>query len=538
MKLSKNNISLDQIKKDSAFILLSFGIMAFLLLLKLKIYGNLIPDWDEAHHLKMGYYFYRALSEQNWLWVRDLLTFAGGIYPPLYHILIALITFLFGITTSAGLYVNIPFILILMFSIYGLGFELGNRKAGLLAAVLTPILPVFLTLQERATIDYMSISLFVLSFFLTFKTNGLTNRKYSVLLGIVLLLELLTKWPFAVPSIPLLIYVITSYIKQKGKRDGTNLNWLIVASIIMPGIYWYAFNFQIITSGLSFFWNPNSFAQQIWANPQGFTFNNLILYIFTFPSQASGVGTVVLAFFIGCLFVKIKNPKFIYLYASIFITYIVLTVLDDKSTFYIAYAYPLLMLITFNILLNIKNLIPKVVLVSILSGSIVVNFLLSQNANSEFKEVTLNSFNLNLAPMPGYTSKFTKEVWPTPEFFKGTISKKTCPNGVLTFPDNRFLNYPNIDYYLAVNLIDIKRDPAYRYYNPATDNVFNIGYLNLYDCFITKSGYPGIFANEAVVNQVIEYLSRNNEYSISTYRLQDGSEIQIYRRKTIKLPTA
>lgn len=525
MKLNKKII------RDLILIFVVFIFLSVLLLSKIWSHGSFVPEWDEAFHLKLGFYFFEAFKWQDWNWIKALLTTEdGGIYPPLYHILIAISYFFFGVSSNASIYVNLIFILILMTSTYGLGVQLGNRTAGLLTAFFVPMLPIFLALQERADIGYASTALFVTSFWAMFATNGFTNRRYSIIFGVIILLELLTKWPFVVPSLPILYYAITNFYSLKKGRKKILLNWLLVTTIAIPGITWYLFNHETIINGLDFFWNPKGFPQLIWSSPHGFDLNNLLLYVITYPIQGSGVGVVVLLYFIGIYFVRNVSVRLRYLLSSVTVTLIVLTYLNDKSAFYIAYAYPPLMLATIKTVIEIKNKLNRYILITIFCLAILTNFVLSHIKTANYQVVLLDLNKIQLDIFPTYTSKFTGDTWHTYKRVYDELNQNNCKKGILFFPDNRFLNWPTLDYFLKINEIKILSRPAYNFYNPATDRTFNLNVVNSFDCVVTKSGSPGIFSNKYVIKYVYDHLFLNPKWRKNIIELPDDSEVTIFEQ--------
>jgi 4-amino-4-deoxy-L-arabinose transferase-like glycosyltransferase len=523
---SKNNNKITG--KHILIILAAFCLLATLLLVKIIHYHGFVPDWDESHHLEMGFKYFEAFNSHNVNSVVKIFTDSGQLYPPLYHILISMGYKIVGVSSIAGVIANIPFILILMLSVYGLGVHFGNRKAGFLAALLTPLLPAFVTLQERVMIDYTSISMFVFSFYVLFKTEGFMNRKYSILFGLSIFFDLLVKWPFVVPGIPFIIYACYSFYTHEAKRKAIVSNVLIALIISFLGTVWYFYNYKYMIFYLNFFWNPNGFAQAIWANPHGFTIQNILLYLFTFPAQWEGVGVLVLPFFYVALFIPKKNHEVNFLVTSVIITYLVLTYLNDKSEFYIAYSYPLMMLITYLSLFNIRQRFVRILSVSVLSGIILINFAFIQLDYINYKQVIVKIGSDYAAILPNYNTKFAFGTWPTKDIVKNYLARATCPNGVLVFTDNRFVNVSNIGYYLAINHAGFYDVPAYHYYDPATDTTFDIKYLETYDCVVSQTGDPGTFANKNVVTDINNYLKSKPDFKLTTFEAPDGSSIFLF----------
>jgi hypothetical protein len=505
----------------------------YVILLLLKVFHNppVIPEWDEPHHLLMGYHFYNALISENSQNFAEHLTNSQQIYPPLYHILIAISYKLYGVTANAGIYTNIPFTFIMMAALYKLGSAIGNREAGLAAALLTPALPIFLVLQERAVIDYVSITVFIVMFWLLFKTEGFTSRWYSLYLGLCIFLGLLIKWPFLVPAIPFVYYATVSFISDKKNRKAIVNNIILVLLTAAPALIWYIFNLRYIKEILAFYWDPQGFPQQIWAFPRGFTLENILKYSFYIPSREVGVGIVTLIFFYWALFFPKKNSHTKYLVASVAVTYIILTFLTDKSEFYIAYAYPLLMLTTTVALFNIKSKPVKFLFTVLFIGAVVTHYILNQTGLNSWSKLTFRIPGSYVGIFPKYVTKFTSEKWPTEQIVQEQLTATNCSSGVLFFPDLRFLSYLTAQFYLATNRSYIEEIDAKRHYDPVNDKTINTDFLQKYDCIVTKSGNPGVFANANVLTFVTDYLTSNPNYRKEKYEAPDNSSVFVFIAK-------
>lgn len=510
-----------------------FTIYSGLLIFKALYYGEFVPDWDESNHLKMGYLFYNALGDRNLGWVLAIFVHSGQIYPPLYHIFLATSFFIFGATTNGAIFVNIPFIALLMLSLFGIGVYFKNKLAGLIAAVITPTFPVFLSLQERAAIDYASISVFIFSFFIFLKSRGLHSRKYSIIFGVVVLIELLLKWPFVVPSLIFLL-ILAEKIYKSEDRETYLVNIIIVTCIALPGIVWYFFNFQTIIGILHFFWDRNNFPQEMWKVPNRFSFENLLLYTYSKPMGNVGVGLIPLLSFWAAMLSRFKKSELKYLKIDVVIIYLVLTYLNDKSEYYIAYAYPILAYLASEMFLNINSLYRKTSLTILFCGAIAFNFLLSQHNILNYKDIFMKSGEKIYMIFPNYLTKYPGSLWPTKTLVEEILTPTACSGGVLVFPDSRYLNNSNIKYYLLTLGRNIHTSPAYDFYNPSRSKIFEKKILNMFECIVVKSGDPGIFSNSEVMSAVDKYLLESGEYIVSGVPLPDGSTARIYRRPPSK----
>lgn len=530
--MCKNIKKFIKINTNIILILIIFITYSVLLLLKVKFYGSFTPEWDEGHHLLMGLYFNRAIGSENISWLKDLFINSGQIYPPIYHLLIGLSYKIFGISPNSGIYINIPFILLLMISVYKLGRKVGSSESAILASILTPVLPVFLSLQERTTIDYISVSLFILLFFLLFKTEYFVNRKYSIIFGLVLLLSLLTKWPFLAPSIPFVAYAVYGYIKKASKRKAILTNVVIVFLIIVPSFVWYFANFKFIIKDLSLYWDPNRYPQLLWKNSKIVSWNNLIKYLYTFPSGRNGAGLIVLLFFYYAFISGFKSKGYKrYLLWSTVIIYVILTLLTDKSEYYFAYAYPLLVIMTTESLFNIKRAKLRIILLTTFVLAVFSNFILAQINTRSYKKLTINFAGRELDVLPNYFTKFPSDDWPTKHIVYEHLDKKSCGgSNLLVFPDNRYLSVLGFEFYLSIFDRNIHAVPARDYYDPVHDKVFSIDTLNKFNCILTKTGDPGVFSNKNVMNFVSDYLSKNPDYESVYFDAPDNSTVTLFMK--------
>lgn len=82
-----------------------------------------------------------------------------------------------------------------------------------------------------------------------------------------------------------------------------------------------------------------------------------------------------------------------------------------------------------------------------------------------------------------------------------------------------------------MNGVHIFTDPAYLHYNPAVDKIFNLIYLQKYNCIISKTGDPGVFANRSVLQYVNNFLIKKSDYKLSSFSAPDNSSILLFIKK-------
>ena len=140
----------------------------------------------------------------------------GYGYPPLYYWSTLPMYLFFGISQDIAARTNIIYFIILIFAVYGIGKELGNRETGLLSALIVSTFCSIFAYSRVYSIDFCLVPLVALAVYFLIKTKELTNRKYSILFGAACGLGMLLKWNFSIYIIgPALYYIIKSFFFSK-----------------------------------------------------------------------------------------------------------------------------------------------------------------------------------------------------------------------------------------------------------------------------------------------------------------------------------
>jgi len=123
---------------------------------------------------------------------------AGTAYPPLSYLIVTPFYELFGRTPDVAVFSSgAIWLLILLFATYGLGREVYNRKAGLLAAVIVSLYPLIVAVERDFFLDLQLTALVTLALWLLLYNNNFDHRGRAVALGMALGVGTMTKWPFA-----------------------------------------------------------------------------------------------------------------------------------------------------------------------------------------------------------------------------------------------------------------------------------------------------------------------------------------------------
>jgi len=197
-------------------------------------------------------------------------------YPPLHFLLIMFYHLIFGPEKFVPMAVNATCLIIALFSIYMLCKKISGPKSGLLAVFITITCPAIFIMARTDLTEYVLFSLVALTLYLFIYTQNFYNRKYSVLLGVVLGLGMLTKWTYPVYiSGAFFVFVILMFRKGLEKKQLKNL--ILSASIaIIISAFWYLGRLDI----KFFFSTISGEASQISLSERiGYFANALKLYI-------------------------------------------------------------------------------------------------------------------------------------------------------------------------------------------------------------------------------------------------------------------
>ncbi len=127
-----------------------------------------------------------------------------------------------GISQDSANMTNIFFLLLLTLSVYGIGTILSSKKTGFVAATLCLLFPQIWS-SSRAYLPILAqASLVCLNIFLLLKTEQFKNLKYSIFLGIALIITILTKYSFSIfligPFLAEIGPVVYQLIRKKSKQ--------------------------------------------------------------------------------------------------------------------------------------------------------------------------------------------------------------------------------------------------------------------------------------------------------------------------------
>jgi len=491
-----------------------------------------IPQWDQAYHLSVSYQYYLAMRVLDIKKFLYLFFISEDMYPPLYRIFTAAMYFVVGVRPEAGIFVNAAFLFLYIFSIYKITSLFTNSKVGLFTSFLSILIPGSLYLLQDVLIDFTSMSLFVFSFYLLFKTNYFQNRGYSFLLGIVILLNLLTRWSYIISaSVPIAVYVLVSL--KRGKRLVCIENLLITGDCALFALSWYITHHQYIQKYYLFFSDYSLFPQQLWRTPKGLEFNNVIYYIRA-ALQAGGIGLVPLVMFVVAVIILLRrnvDKKCLYLFMSVLSTFIIQALIPDKADKYVVPAYPLMTIIIVYGFHKLKLRGIKILLTGVLSWALITNvfvtYVYSRSRAYDFRVRTLYfSF------LPGVTDPLLTVGWPVKQIITDNFSRSDSKTTLLLTTDHFALNRPTMEYYALINNIPIIIVPPVDLYDPTQQpSLFSLYSLYNFNYIFTKTeGDMGVFKSYKITKLINHYLETSHSFiKIKVYQLPDGTQGILYK---------
>jgi len=169
-------------------------------------------------------------------------------YPPLFVILPAIAYLFFGISPDIAIYSNNIYMLIILFSLYGIGNLIFDRKAGLYAAIIM-FLPGIFAFSRTVYPDFAIAAMISLTAYLLLKVDNFRNTYFSFMLGLVIGIEFLIKWRYPFYMLGPLSCIIIYSIKNRRVKLFKNIAICLLSAFLVTGLYIIP-NWNIILKGI------------------------------------------------------------------------------------------------------------------------------------------------------------------------------------------------------------------------------------------------------------------------------------------------
>jgi len=248
------------------------------------------PEWDHANHLERAVDCYRSLRIVAGAGTREILE-ASSFYPPAATCAAGLLYLVFPIVPLTAQAVMMAALALALAAIYGLGRRLADAETGVWAALLFATAPFVVFSLTNFQLDLPLAAMVALALYALVRAEDFADARWSLALGAIFGLGMLTKPPFAVYVAPPLLWSLWSALRSPERRR--RLGWAGAALAIggLLALPWYGprlFGLPMQILSRSF---KQAAEQQ---NPEPLTSAALLYYPRTLPTQLGVLAALLL----------------------------------------------------------------------------------------------------------------------------------------------------------------------------------------------------------------------------------------------------
>lgn len=280
-----------------------------------------ILGWDRPAHLIRTLIYNDMLQQVNLRSLFEVLTWSWN-RPPLFHLTAVPLYRFFGVSTDVALMSSAVYVTILLLSVYGIGGRMYSAQIGLLAAFMVSTYPILFSISRTPYVDYALTAMVALCIYLLVACGGFRHRGYSLLLGLVIGLAILTKWPFIAFSGGPLIYVAA----RSGSLRDVKASLVAKAEVssILRRLWASPLLHGVVGLGLTVIWYwPNrdrlqGFALGYWLILVSWLLVSFTLYVLSRPSRqgANLLSALMVGATVGSLW-SLPNLNFLERFAAV-----------------------------------------------------------------------------------------------------------------------------------------------------------------------------------------------------------------------------
>jgi len=167
----------------------------------------------------------------------------GCVYwPNLLYFSSTLFTLVFGCSLFAAKSSMSLYLVLLLFSVYGIGRKLGDRATGVLAAFFVSMYPLIFESSRQYGLDLPLTAIVCLALLLLLKTEHFSSLKYSVLLGVAAGIGMLIKGQFALFFAAPFLAILACSLKERRDKPNPrvflNLSLFILIAALLASVWW------------------------------------------------------------------------------------------------------------------------------------------------------------------------------------------------------------------------------------------------------------------------------------------------------------
>jgi 4-amino-4-deoxy-L-arabinose transferase-like glycosyltransferase len=474
------------------------------------------PQWDMGAHLQKSLLYSWYLTTLN-LW--EFVT-AYSFYPPLVYWVTVPFYVVFGSSINIAVTsIDVVFLSVLIFSVYGIGTYLWSRRVGLLSALAITCTPYVATMGKEYTLDVPLTAMAALGLYLLLRAEGFTNRTYSLCFGAAFGLGMLTKWTYPLLFLaPLLLAAGRIVLSLYREKDWTPLQNAVLAGLISFFVcgYWYVGHFRAFLSDFERFNVP---MQEIEGEPAVGTAASNLYYLYgLLNEQLYLIPVLLLITGLGILAIKrdalARNADLLVYCVGIYIAF---SLLANKN---VRYSLPILVGII-PLCLYWFDLIPSKRIRGLISAAVVcyslaIFILVSFGSFSLPREVSFNvagMFPLTVYSEQGHVSgPPSDERWHMEDMVQAVVNDPANPKTLsYSGPDTIWFNSESLKYYSTLYGVE------YFYKVKFLSGSYGVNFPD------KDSRYVAVRSNEEVEPE-------GDLTSLKRYTLPDESHLILYRR--------
>ncbi|MBI3599661.1 MAG: glycosyltransferase family 39 protein, partial [Nitrospinae bacterium] len=438
------------------------------------------------------------------------------------------------------------FLIILIFSTYGIANHFYGKLTGVLSALLVSTYSVVLGHSREYLLETSLISMVTLSIYLLIKSDDFKIRSYSLFFGIASGIGMQTRWSFVFFLFPVVIYKIYRIVASRQPPAASQrIKNILLASIISAVIFspWYTANLGKIILQSSYSLKKAAIME---GDPHGLNTENFLFYIKSLNEQITS--PCWLFFAAGFILYLYRNRFYLPFIPSFgrrgvgrseikdftllwwFVgSYAIITAIANKDTLRFSMPYlPAVAIFSTFWIKDIKSRLLKIGVIASLTILIFFQFFSSTYGLKIFpmERISLQPFNIILLN----TNPPVREDWKIEEIEKAILSENkfyNTKNMVRIIPDHPRFTRATFEYYQYMN--GYKNMGFGRYHN----------FPNFTDYIVIKTGDQGpAFSKEAyILTKHIEDAPpqfSNIFRKFREFKLPDGAA-SLYKRDIVPL---
>jgi 4-amino-4-deoxy-L-arabinose transferase-like glycosyltransferase len=506
------------------------------------------PWWDQAQYLRDSLNLYDKLTNEGVRSFYNAFTDTGKTKAPLISVVPIPFYLLFGKTYISALSANLLFIILGSYYFYKFGALISTKRDALLGVFILNLFPLILGMSREFLVEYGLMTLVVASLYYFLKSDCFENRKYSLVLGILIGLGMLMKVSFPVYVIaPMLFLCIKKIIKLK-KLPGVyiaNALLALVVGVLLAGT-WYFKNFAHVIN----FAYAAGYGEMAENYRMGNVFELKTILGYWLVIINSGISTYMFLLII-CLiaiwiiaFLSKRSPHALqkehwyFLIIWFAVPFMVFTFGVNKDYRYVAPALPPIALLMSVGLNNNPFIKYKKFILAILLIFPVFNYFFISFSSAPVRLETKHFIFLN--NQLGYAHPPIKEKWPNEkliEFIRlDAMSIGLSPHSVSTMLlcDHQYINVNTQNYYSKKNGEGIYFATTNFYLKESIPELAD-KIQNTANYLVTKSVLGPEFSNVKNIALVaVLKKGKLNFEKIGTLPLPDGTSLSVHRNKDMK----